>query len=124
VRWCYGGRRWSCGGEEGEEGELELHGRRMASGGGRATLTVEKLATAEARTAVHGTFGQGRVDTAGWGGGGAREAAVGGAGEHGEAAVGRSGMCCRDVALSQQRFNPHGQRGAWWPCGPGAARDG
>jgi hypothetical protein len=52
TRWCYGGRRWSCDGEEGEEGELELHGRRTARGGGRATLTVEKLATAEAVTAA------------------------------------------------------------------------
>jgi hypothetical protein len=58
VRWCYGGRRWSYGGEEGEEGELELHGRRTASGGGRATLTVEKLATAEAATAATARLGQ------------------------------------------------------------------
>jgi hypothetical protein len=58
VRWCYGGRRWSCGGEEGEEGELELHGRRTVSGGGRATLTVEKLATAEAATAATARLGQ------------------------------------------------------------------
>jgi hypothetical protein len=46
------------GGEEGEEGELELHGRRTASGGGRATLTVEKLATAEAATAATAWLGQ------------------------------------------------------------------
>jgi hypothetical protein len=57
------------------------------------TLTVKKLATAEAatattaRTAVRGTFGQGRADTAGRGSSGAREAAVGRARASGRVAL-------------------------------------
>jgi hypothetical protein len=60
VRWCYGGWRWSCDGEEGEEGELKLHERRTVRGGGWATLTAEKLATAEAATAATTRLGQRR----------------------------------------------------------------
>jgi hypothetical protein len=63
MRWGYGGRRWSCDGEEG--GGSELDAPRMKNGERRAlaTLTVDK-----ARDGV------GRSDS---GGRGARTATVG-----------------------------------------------
>jgi hypothetical protein len=83
MKWGYGGRWWSCDGEEGGECELDAPQMKNGEGRARATLTVVMLATAEAagqrrwlgraRTVGRGVFGQRRTDTAGRGGGGARE---------------------------------------------------
>jgi hypothetical protein len=48
MRWGYGGRRWSCNGEEGGEGELDAPRTTSGEGRARAMLTVVVLATAEA----------------------------------------------------------------------------
>jgi hypothetical protein len=48
MRWGYGGRRWSCDGEEGGEGELDAPRTKNGERRARATLTVVVLTTAEA----------------------------------------------------------------------------
>jgi hypothetical protein len=48
MRWGYGGRRWSCNGEEGGEGELNAPRTKNGERRARATLTVVVLVTAEA----------------------------------------------------------------------------
>jgi hypothetical protein len=84
MRWGYGGRRWSCDGEEGGEGELNAPRMKNGEGRARAMLTVVVLTTAEAaeqrrrlgcaQTAGRGIFRQRHTDTAGRGGGGTCEA--------------------------------------------------
>jgi hypothetical protein len=48
MRWGYGGRQWSCDGEEGGEGELDAPRTKNGERGTRAMLTVDVLATVEA----------------------------------------------------------------------------
>jgi hypothetical protein len=48
MRWGYGGRRWSCNGEEGGEGELNAPRTKNGERRARAMLTVVVLVTAEA----------------------------------------------------------------------------
>jgi hypothetical protein len=48
MRWGYSGRRRSCDGEEGGEGELDAPRTKNGERRARATLTVDVLATAEA----------------------------------------------------------------------------
>jgi hypothetical protein len=48
MSWGYGGRRWSCDGDEGGEGELDAPRMKNGERRARATLTVVVLATAEA----------------------------------------------------------------------------
>jgi hypothetical protein len=42
TRWGYGGRQWSCDGEEGGEGELDAPRKRNDERKARATLTVDE----------------------------------------------------------------------------------
>jgi hypothetical protein len=73
MRWGYGGRRWSCDGEEGGEAEIDAPWTKNGEGRARATFTVVVLATAEAVgqrrrlgrawTAGRGVFGKRHADT-------------------------------------------------------------
>jgi hypothetical protein len=119
MRWGYDGRRWSCDGEEGGEGELDAPRTKNGEGRARATLTVVVLATAEAagqrrwlgraRTAGRGIFGQRHADTASQGGGSAHEAGhcreVRGHDEvqSGRRRRGRGGLSARHVVATRQR---------------------
>jgi hypothetical protein len=47
MRWGYGGRRRSCDGEEGGEGELDAPRMKNGERRARATVTVDVLTTAE-----------------------------------------------------------------------------
>jgi hypothetical protein len=59
MRWGYSGRRWSCDGEEGGEGELDAPRTKNNERRARATLTVDVLAMAEAA----GQLRSGRSDS-------------------------------------------------------------
>jgi hypothetical protein len=83
-----------------------------------------------ARTAGRGAFGQGRTDTAGWGGG-AREAAVGQSGRAAlleaarrrrGSAVGTRGCAVPTAALSRCADAAHGGHAAAGHCRTGPAR--
>jgi hypothetical protein len=127
VRWCYGGRWWSCDGEEGEEGELELHGRRTVRGGGRATLTVENLATARLGSGGRDDGCQGGARRGREAGGtseavgAARREAIGGcAGERREGVVGTRRR--PDSALSRAVGAARGGHAATARCRAGPVR--
>jgi hypothetical protein len=136
MRWGYDGRRWSCDGEEGGEGELDAPRTKNGEGRARATLTVVVLATAEAagqrrwlgraRTAGRGIFGQRHADTAGQGGGGAHEAGhcreASGHDEvlSGRRRRGRGGLSGRAAHCPDSAFKPWCRHGTWWPRGNGA----
>jgi hypothetical protein len=136
TRWGYSGRRWSCDGEEGGEGEINAPRTKNGEGRARATLTVFVLTTAEvagqrrrlgrARTAGHGVFGQRRADTAGRGSGGAREAGryreASGRGEalSGRRRRGRGELSRRATSYPNNGFKPRHWRSTWQPRGNGA----
>jgi hypothetical protein len=42
TRWGYGGRWWSCDGEEGGEGEIDAPRKRNGERKARATLTMDE----------------------------------------------------------------------------------
>jgi hypothetical protein len=124
MRWGYGGRWWSCDGEEGGESELDAPRTQNSERRAWATLTVD-----EARDGV------GRPDS---GGGAASDSGNGvvetgrGGSDSGGGAVGtvrserrdRNGAVGTSARGPDNAFNALERRSAWQPRGNGALPGG
>jgi hypothetical protein len=54
TRWGYGGRRWSCDGKEGEEGELNAPRTKDGERRARVTLTMDEVCDGVGRPDIGG----------------------------------------------------------------------